>query len=293
MFVQRLRRERTAGLVAALLGAAALLAAVFAVPTTNSALTGKITNNANVASSNGYYTCQAAASGGSAAPFFTYPFNETSGAAGATDTSGNAHSGVYSTTGITYGASGPCPRDFGKAITLDGSSGQVFVNYSATAPTTLSEEIWFRTTTGGGKLFGYGNSENGTSNAYDRHIYMTNYVNVFFVIYTSGTTYNTVASPGTYNDGTWHDVIATWGAAGDTYPGMRLYVDGVLVGSKTAVTASAGINGAGYWRIGYDNLNKWPSAPSDYYFTGSLAFASAYLYTLSPTEVAAHYRAGL
>ncbi len=61
--------------------------------------------------------------------------------------------------------------------------------------------------------------------------------------------------------------------------------------SDPSVVTAQGYNG--YWRIGYDNLNGWGTTqPKNFYYTGSLAYASVYDSVLTPAAVAAHYRAG-
>jgi hypothetical protein len=69
---------------------------------------------------------------------------------------------------------------------------------------------------------------------------------------------------------------------------MVLHVDGSQVGSASA---GAPQNYSGYWRIGYDNLYNWPSAPNSYYFQGSLGEAAVYSTALSATQVANHWAA--
>jgi hypothetical protein len=62
----------------------------------------------------------------------------------------------------------------------------------------------------------------------------------------------------------------------------------VLVGSNTTTTNQS-YNG--YWRVGGDNLNGWPSQPSSDYFAGSVDEAAVYPTALSAAQVAAHYAA--
>jgi hypothetical protein len=83
----------------------------------------------------------------------------------------------------------------------------------------------------------------------------------------------------------WHLATATT----STTDGMRLYVDGAQVASDPTAT-SAGTY-AGYWRVGYDNLAGWPSAPTSSFFTGQLDEAAFYLTTLSAAQVLAHFNA--
>jgi hypothetical protein len=132
---------------------------------------------------------------------------------------------------------------------------------------------------GAGKLIGFGNGTSGSSSSqFDRHIYLTNSGQVVFGVYNSG--YYTVTSPYSYNNGAWHLATATFSAS----TGLRLYLDGSLVGSSTATTLAE--NTTGYWRIGYDNLGSWPSAPTSSYYAGSLAQVSIYSTVLSSTQVA-------
>ena len=119
------------------------------------------------------------------------------------------------------------------------------------APQTVSVEAWIRTTTVlGGKVIGYGNSSTGASTTYDRHIYMTNAGELVFGV--NPGTPRTVTSPNRYNDGAWHHVVGTLGTSG-----LRLYVDGQLVGQLADVTRAQDYNGV--WRIGGDSLSSGPA----------------------------------
>lgn len=102
----------------------------------------------------------------------------------------------------------------------------------------------------------------------------------------NGGAYQTLTSPSAVTDGKWHYVAATMSSSA----GMTLYVDGKTVASNAAYTAASSYSG--YWRIGYDNLNGWPGAPSDYYFTGSLRYVAAYTSALTAAQIANHYAAG-
>lgn len=149
---------------------------------------------------------------------------------------------------------------------------------------SFSTEIWFKTSTQkGGKLIGYGSSQTGSSGSYDRHIYMTNDGRLVFGVYPGAV--KTVSSSATYRDNAWHHVVGTLGA-----DGMKLYVDGKLVGSDAGVTSAQAYNG--YWRVGGDNLSGWPSSPSSYYLAGSLDEAAVYPAVLSPAQISTHYAVG-
>ncbi|MCW2506973.1 MAG: Signal peptidase [Modestobacter sp.] len=192
-----------------------------------------------------------------------------------------AANATYSSSGVTYGVSGPnCGVNDTKAVRLNGSSGALWTTQQIANPQTFSVQLWFSTTTtSGGKLIGFGNGANGAaSSQYDRHVYLSNAGKLVFGLYNGS--YVTIASPGTYNDGAWHLVSATFSAG----TGMRLYVDGGLVASGTASTVAE--TTTGYWRIGYDSLDSgWPNYPASAWYAGALAQVSIYDTVLSATQV--------
>ncbi|GHD45400.1 DNRLRE domain-containing protein [Mycetocola manganoxydans] len=171
------------------------------------------------------------------------------------------------------------------AVTTNGSqTSTIATTVSGGASTTFASELWFRTDTStGGKLIGFENTQTGNGSDYDKQIYMTNSGTLIFGVYTGGYAY--VQSPATYNDNSWHHVVGVQDPTG-----MKLYVDGSLVASN-GTTTNQGFNG--YWRVGGGNLNTWPSAPSNFYFTGSIDEVAVYSHTLSATEIAGHYGTGL
>jgi hypothetical protein len=169
------------------------------------------------------------------------------------------------------------------AMKFDGVDDYVYSDKKHSSPSTYSVETWFKTTTtSGGKLIGFGNVQTGNSGNYDKHVYMTNSGQLVFGVWTNYA--NTITSPSSYNDGAWHHVVATQGS-----DGMKLYVDGQLVGTN-AQTANQSYDG--YWRVGGDNLNGWPNQPSSNYFNGSLDETAVYPTALSAAQVAHHYALG-
>jgi len=273
---------------AALLITATALAVTCRVSLALGAYQARVTNSTNTAATATYFTCRAATTGeATTIAYLAYPLDEATGVT-AFDSTGNNRNGTYTNTGVTYASTGPCPRDTAKAITLNGSTGYLTGAATPTNPQIFSIEIWFKTTTGGGKLIGLGTSKTGASAQYDRHLYLTDTGIVTFGVYPGAV--QTITSPTGYLDGKWHQAVATLAPAGNANPGMRLYIDGALVASNTAITSAEA--DTGYWRIGYDNLNGWTNKPTNFFFTGSLANASTYTYALTPTQVAAHNTAG-
>ena len=187
-------------------------------------------------------------------------------------------------SGVTRGATGAISGDANKASTFNGSSGLVATQTPVPAPGTFTIEAWFKTTTtSGGKIIGFGNLPVGTSPFIDRHIYMANTGKILFGVYAGGV--QTVTSPNSYNNGAWHQAVATLGPSG-----MNLYIDGASVTSRTDVKTAQVANG--FWRVGGDNLSGWTSAPTSKYFNGSIDEVSIYPKVLTSSEVDAQYVAG-
>lgn len=207
-----------------------------------------------------------------------YRLGETSGTT-ALDTASSDN--AVAAAGVTFGQAGALAGDGNTAAAFNGTttgyaSGQV----SQPAPTTFSLEAWFRTTTTrGGKIVGYADKTTDTSNANDRTIYMDNAGHVLFGVMPSSRI--SIASPATYRDGQWHHVVATLGSGG-----MRLYVDGAQVASRSTVTT--GRTYTGMWRIGGDTLAGWPSRPTSDWFAGSIDEVAAYPTVLTASQVANH-----
>lgn len=283
--------KRTVPVVA---GAIALLAIFFGAqvaPGSSAAYIAKVTNTTNTAST-GTFTCAGAWTADKGTAVFQYPLTE-SGVSGAfltaqvSDVSGNNRTGYYlpSLGAITTSTTTPlaCPRDPGGAWVLNGSSSYAVTPGTFVNPQTFSEEIWFKTTVAGGKLIGFGNSQNGSSGTFDRHIYMNPSGQLTFGVYNGGT--NTITTTASYNNGAWHQVVATFSPGS----GAMLYVDGAFVIGNPAFTVAE--TNTGYWKIGWDNLGGWPN-PGNYYYSGQLRYAAVYSSVLSASQVLVHYNAG-
>jgi large repetitive protein len=216
-----------------------------------------------------------------AGPDSYWRLGESTGSVAA-DATGNGITAAYG-TGVTLGASGAVPGTTDTAVTLDGTGNGLVESADAIAsPSTFSTELWFKTTTtSGGKIIGFGDNPNGNSGSYDKHVYMTDDGHLVFGVWIGNT--QTVTTPGTYNDGAWHQLVATQGASG-----MVLYVDGSPVGTNPTTTNQS-YNG--YWKIGGDNINGWPGQPSSSSFAGSVDEVAIYPTALSAADVAAHWAA--
>jgi hypothetical protein len=172
----------------------------------------------------------------------------------------------------------------GQAVVLNGSSQYLSTKTTQTNPSTFTIEIWFKTTTtSGGRLMGFGDAQTNASTNADRNLYLDNAGHILWGTHPSA--YQTVTTASTYNDGSWHHVAASLGPAG-----LLLYVDGVRQGTDASTTTAA--NYTGYWRIGYDDLSGWPSAPTSNYLAGTVDEARVLTRQLSDDEVQNDYLAG-
>jgi galactose oxidase len=216
-------------------------------------------------------------------PAAYWPLNEKGGATAA-DLSGNGDTANYLGGGFTYGVPSPVEGGGGQGVTLNGSTSQIVASQPITNPTDYSEEMWFKTTTTtGGTLMGFGTAASGTTSASrDRLVYMANNGQLYFAVY-PGTSI-TINSPLSYNDGKWHQVIATQGP-----DGMHLYVDGQQVATNATTTGAQ--NYLGYWRVGAENLAGWSNSPTSNYFAGSVSDVAFYNSELSSGQVLTHYQA--
>ncbi|MFG2311910.1 LamG-like jellyroll fold domain-containing protein [Streptomyces sp. NPDC048566] len=195
------------------------------------------------------------------------------------DTSSGDQSGIH--------VNGPSLRQTPAAVTgpstaigFDGTDQIVYSDKRTTVPSQYSIETWFKTTTTrGGKLVGFGNNTTRASGNYDKHVYMRNDGRLVFGVWTG--TARTITTPASYNNGSWHHVVATQGSSG-----MALYVDGAQVGT---LNESNSQSYSGYWHVGGDNLNGWPNQPSSNYFAGQIDETAIYPSVLSAAQVQSHF----
>ena len=212
----------------------------------------------------------------SADPLLFWRFAETSGSAVA-DSGRLGRSGTLSGSAVR-GEDGAI-EDLANASIRFTTRAHVFDAQAQANPTRFSTEAWFKTaTTQGGRIVGFGNSTGTTSSSYDRHTYMQDDGRLVFGIY-RGAEYR-VTSTQAYNDGQWHHVVSTLGDAG-----MRMYVDGVLVGTNPQRLPESY---TGYWRVGGDNT--WGSTSQT--LVGSVDDVAVYGRQLDAETVALHHALG-
>ena len=211
-------------------------------------------------------------------PDLYWRLDDTTGTTAA-DAGASVANGTYVGTVVQGAAGALTDLPTGKAVRFTGASNSfVRSQTSYTNPRVYSQELWFRTTTtSGGKLIGFGDGQTGTSGSYDRHVYMETDGRLTFGVWTGAT--NTITSPSAYNDGAWHHMVAS-----QSSDGMRLYVDGTLVGTNPQTAAQ---DYTGYWRVGGDTT--WGPQP---WFAGTVDEVAVYPVALTPAQVAQHFQLG-
>jgi hypothetical protein len=185
------------------------------------------------------------------------------------------------TAGIIGALQGPYQGLSDSTAVAFAGSATAYNNTSVNNPTAFTLECWFKVSgTAGGELMGFHLTTAGNGVAHDRQLYLDSGSRLTFGTWELGE--QSVRSAATYNDGAWHHVAASLGAAG-----MRLYVDGDLVASSPVTAAG---NYTGYWRWGGGDLTGWSNRPGNDYLTGSLDEIAIYPTQLSDTQIKLHYQ---
>lgn len=189
------------------------------------------------------------------------------------------------------GASPPSPTEgiAGAGLAFPGTNLYLASAMPQIHPDDFLVSLWFRTQTPGGKLAGLESKAVGTSEYFDRHLWLDSTGRVAFGVFSPAPAVITPAdspyvravpgspsdppgqlnmqriltSPSTYLDGEWHHLAATLSPQG-----QLLYVDGVQVAANPSCTSGAGFTG--YWRFAGGALRSWVGAPGREYFQGAL-----------------------
>ena len=217
-----------------------------------------------------------------------WPLDEPSGPVAldrAAGTTGSTNVGTDDATGgaaVAWGRPGAMSGSM--AVTLaDNDASRIHATSSQTAPNTFAIQAWVRTTTTrGGRILGFGDLQEGYSAHRDRQLWMDDTGHVLFGVRAQTGSARTVASTAPYNDNRWHMLAATMSTAG-----MRLYVDGALVGQRADTTQGEAY--LGYWRVGGDVLTGWAPLPAARNFTGSIDEVAIYPRALTQVQVQGQY----
>lgn len=192
----------------------------------------------------------------------------------AVDSTGNGHTGTLENgaTRSAPGAPGVVPNV--SAFVLDGTDDQVRVGNAGMSHDTSDFSVSFfaQTTTGDRAVLGHFDNPGSGYRGWGAYFYATNRVN-FFAYGDMGVNDTSFASPALLSGG-WHHVVGTFQRSGDSVT-IRTYVDGVLIGTNTALVGNIGINTDMF-------LGKYTFQSN---FAGQLDDVRVYGRTLSDTEV--------
>jgi PKD repeat protein len=208
-------------------------------------------------------------------PYLYYRLGETNGST-ANDSGIRNNTGDYVGT-VGRNATGQIPGNAAANFTGNGFvASRTLIN----TPNSFSLEAWFNTTTTtGGKIIGFGDSRTGNSTNFDRHVYMRDDGHLVFGVQTGAS--NTITTPLAYNDGKWHQVVATQGSNG-----MNLYVDAQPIGTNPQVRGGAY---SGYWRVGGDSTGGGSTSGG---FNGRIDEAAVYDVVLTQATVSSQFTLG-
>lgn len=218
-------------------------------------------------------------------PSLYWRMGETGNITTAADSGQNRSTGTYtgSSSVLVKGQSGALSGVSDKAVRWAPTTSSTTARLAGTKqfanPQIFAVEAWFKTTSSaGGKIVGFGNSNSGLSSSNDRHIYLSPNGTLNFGVSNNGQ--RVISTTGTaYNDGVWHHVVGQLSGEG-----MAFYVDGALVGTDNN-TAAQGYDG--YWRVGNDN--GWAGATT---FTGTIDEVAVYSKPLTVSQVNEHFQLG-
>jgi len=265
---------RTTIVLLAVVTTAAVVAVLGLVPRAGAAWSGA-TGNAGSSLATSRYGCM---DGSADDAHIRFGYNDPTGTS--EPNRGSGPPGVLS--GGVARSAGSCADS--PHVILDGLTGRIRADAAMNAPSAFTVETWFRTTTAGGMLVGFGSTRDARSGSHDRHLYIGTDGRLVFGVWANGAA-RTATTPGTVTDGRWHHAVGTMSPT----EGLRLHLDGTLVGTNTNTVTQ---QWTGYWRIGWESLSSWPAAPSDEHYAGALDETRVYLRALTAQEVQAHHDAG-
>lgn len=189
--------------------------------------------------------------------------------------------------GVQLGTTGALTVDANRAAAFTGSSTAVARTAASSQPATARIEAWFKAagSTSGGALVGFGGTSATTTVAGDRRLYLDAAGHLRFAVHPTGAPAAvTLASPGTYRTGTWHQVVAVQSGSG-----IALYVDGTQVAVASRALPMPVVSGV--WTLGGTTPTSLVDAPTGAYL-GGLDEVSVASSALSARQVHQHYKTG-
>ncbi|MFJ8232825.1 LamG-like jellyroll fold domain-containing protein [Streptomyces sp. NPDC094448] len=187
---------------------------------------------------------------------------------------------------VGLGAPGVFADGDNSAADFDGTGAVVSVPTDPleTADAT-SLELWFRTATPGGVLFGFQNTEAGSTATSTVPALLIDGAGKLRGQLDRNRAGTSIVTPSAVTDNEWHHVVLTGGSTGQT-----MYLDGTRVGTLTGavppITLPHGYLGGGYTTTAWNG-----TAAGTQYFRGQIDEAAFYTTALTPAAVTDHHRA--
>lgn len=216
-------------------------------------------------------------------PLIYYRLGESSGTS-ATDSSGNSHTGVYSSSNITYAQTGLLTGDTATSVAIASGGYMDTEQISLIAPNmgNFSIECWMKSSaTSLQVMFGAADSSLLNDN-YWMGINSTVGKASFSAKNSANSSGVTTTSSATVNDGQRHYLAGTMNGAT-----MTIYVDGSASGTPATWVTGTNLAPTGQLVVGqFGNYN------GSLNYVGNAQECAYYNYALTPTQIANHYTAG-
>ncbi|MCI0458154.1 MAG: PKD domain-containing protein, partial [Gemmataceae bacterium] len=203
--------------------------------------------------------------------------------------------GVYHNfTAAQLGQPGALTNDASPSVRFDGLNDYVslpdvfgFPPTGGSTDFTVSFSAWFRTTSAGvilGQTDLTGVPGGPAPQGWVPGVYVGIDGRVYASLFWHGNV-PTLASPGFYNDGQWHQVVAVYASGSET-----LYLDGLRVASQSAPTVPYASDYRYFLGVGY--TVGWPNTVGPWlFFNGNLDEVAVYHDELTAQQVAAQFTA--
>ena len=191
---------------------------------------------------------------------------------------------------VTLGSAGPFSDE--SAASFNGTSSSLQLPQDLATDSSASDELWFKTSTGGGILLGGQNAtmaDSASATSYAPQLWVGTNGELYGGMWTGSGSVQ-LASGKVVTDGQWHHVVLSASGSSQT-----LYLDGSQVATESAAKPLALsvtpdlYAGAAVAGSGWDELSTTKGVD---YFKGSVAEVALYNTALGAQDVASHFAAG-